>query len=148
MQVIARPLGQPALGGGGLVGSIVVQDQAHVEVRGYGRIDPVEEAPELCGSVPAMAGADDLPSLDVEGSEEGDRPVTTVIMSAALESLTLLVWTLDKEHKQPRGSVSLLGPDTSPKRMAAAREALQTAFPSSLISELLKDKPGQCKYLR
>jgi len=72
MQVIARPLGQPALDGGGLVSSVVVQDQVHVEVRGHGRIDLVEEAPELRGSVPAVAGADDLGSLDVEGSEEGD----------------------------------------------------------------------------
>ena len=63
MEVIARPLSQPALDGGGLVGSVVVQDQVHVKVRGYGRIDPVEEAPELRGSVPAVAGADDLPSL-------------------------------------------------------------------------------------
>ena len=58
-----------------------------------------------------------------------------------VESLTLLVWTLDQEHKQPRGTVSLLGPDTSPKRLAAARESLQTAFPSSLLIELLKAKP-------
>ena len=58
-----------------------------------------------------------------------------------IESLTLLVWTLDKEHEQPRGSVSLLGPDTSPKRLAAARETLQAAFPSSVIDELLKTKP-------
>ena len=47
VQVIARPPGQPALDGGGLVGGVVVQDKVHVEVRGYGRIDPVEEAPEL-----------------------------------------------------------------------------------------------------
>ena len=60
-----------------------------------------------------------------------------------VESLTLLVWTLDQEHKQPRGTVSLLGPDKSPKRLAAARESLQTAFPSSLLIELLKAKPGK-----
>ena len=60
-----------------------------------------------------------------------------------VESLSLLVWSLDKEHKQPGGLVSFLGPDTSPQRLAAARETLQAAFPSSLINELLKTKPGQ-----
>ena len=60
-----------------------------------------------------------------------------------VESLSLLVWNLDKEHGHPRGSVSLIGPDTSPERLAAARETLQAAFPSSLIDELLKAKPGR-----
>ena len=65
--MIARPLGQPALDGEGLVGSGVVQDQVHFEVRGYGRVESVEEAPELPGPVPTVAGADDLPILHVEG---------------------------------------------------------------------------------
>ena len=60
-----------------------------------------------------------------------------------VESVSLLVWNFDQEHTQPRGFVSFLGPDTSPERLAAAREALQAAFPSSLVTELLKAKPGQ-----
>ncbi len=59
-----------------------------------------------------------------------------------VESVSLLVWNFDQEHTQPRGLVSFLGPDTSPERLAAAREALQAAFPSSLVTELLKAKPG------
>ena len=58
-----------------------------------------------------------------------------------VESLTLLVWSLDQEHKQPKDSLSFLGPDTSPQRLAAARKALQAAFPSSFIDELLKTMP-------
>ena len=60
-----------------------------------------------------------------------------------VESLTLLVWSLDQEHKQPRDSLSFLGPDTSPQRLAAARKALQAAFPSSFIRDLVNVKPVQ-----
>ena len=56
-------------------------------------------------------------------------------------SLSHLVWSLDKEDRQPGALVNLLGPDISPKRLAAARETLQAAFPSSFIDELLKTKP-------
>ena len=51
-----------------------------------------------------------------------------------VESLSLLVWSLDEEDRQPGALVSLLGPDTSPQRLAAARETLQAAL-------LLKSKP-------
>ena len=95
VQVIARPPGQPALDGGGLVGGVVVQDKVHVEVRGYGRIDPVEEAPELRGPVPTVAGADDLSRLHVEGGEERGRTMTTVVMGPALD--------LPRAHGQQRG---------------------------------------------
>ena len=93
--MIARPPGQPALDGGGLVGGVVVQDKVHVEVRGYGRIDPVEEAPELRGPVPTVAGADDLSRLHVEGGEERGRTMTTVVMGPALD--------LPRAHGQQRG---------------------------------------------
>ena len=60
-----------------------------------------------------------------------------------VESVSILVWNFDKEHRQPSGFFSFLGPDTSPERLAAAREALQAAFPSSVIIALLKTMPGQ-----
>ena len=60
-----------------------------------------------------------------------------------VESVSILVWNFDKEHRQPSGFFSFLGPDTSPERLAAAREVLKAAFPSSVIIELLKPMPGQ-----
>ena len=94
MQVISRPLSQSALDGGGLVGSVVVQDQVHVEVRGYGCIDPVEEAPELRGSVSAVAGADDLPRA--HGQQWG-RP---------LQGLDL-GFIVDTQHQGPLGWIEV-----------------------------------------
>jgi hypothetical protein len=85
VEVITRSLSQPALYSGSLVGGIVVKDEVYVKVRRHGRIDPVEETPELGGSVPPVAGADYLSGFDIEGRKERSCAVPAVIMSTALD---------------------------------------------------------------
>ena len=114
VDVIVGPPRQPRLDRGGFVGRVVVHDDMDVEVLGDAGINLLEEVEELPGSMPPVALADDEAGGDVEGSEQGGRPVPDIGMGAPLGharqhrqyrlftveglNLTLFVHT---EHQRP-----------------------------------------------
>lgn len=62
VQVEPRPTGQPAVNARGLVRAVVVENQVHVQLRGHGGVDGVEELAELEGPMAPMQLADNLPA--------------------------------------------------------------------------------------
>lgn len=84
MQMIARALGQPTRDEGGLVGGVVAENQVYMQIRTRGRMDLVEEAPELHRAMPSVARSNEISGLYVEGGEEGSRAVAAGIVGTAL----------------------------------------------------------------
>ena len=69
----------------GLVRGVIVHHEVHVEVAGDAGFNLIEEFPELARTMLGVAAADDRAGRDVEGSEEGRRAVTGVVMSLPLD---------------------------------------------------------------
>ena len=84
VNVKPRVFGEPTADGRRLVGAVVVHDQMNVEICGSVGVDGVEKLTELYGAMAHVRLADDLPGLDVQRSEEGDRAVSTVVVGPSL----------------------------------------------------------------
>ncbi len=84
MDVVARPLCQPAFDERRLVGAMVVHDEMDIEVGGDSCIDGIEELPELNRAVLAVAVANNLARGHVQGSEERSRPMAHVVVRTSL----------------------------------------------------------------
>src|SRR5260370_10515221 len=76
-------LEQPTLNGRGLMSTIVIEDQMHVEPWRHLRLDLVEELAKLQRTVAAMKLTDDLAALSVQRCEQRSCPMALVIMSPA-----------------------------------------------------------------
>src|SRR5687768_18272378 len=82
--MIARPLRQPAPDQEGLVSRVVVENEVDLQARGDGRLDRIEEPPELHGAVPAVTLANNLAAHHFERSKERGGPVSDIVVRAAL----------------------------------------------------------------
>ena len=85
VDVVAGPVGQPALDAGMLVGGMVVDDEVDVEVRGHVGIDVLEEAQELLVARARPALGEDPAGGDVQGGEEGGGAVADVAVRHAFD---------------------------------------------------------------
>src|SRR5207253_1567452 len=65
-------------------GRVVVEDEVDVQVRGDGRLDRIEEPPELHGAVPAVTLANDLAAHHFERRKERRGPMADIVVRAAL----------------------------------------------------------------
>ena len=85
VEMVAGPVGQPALDAGVLVGGVVVEDEVDVEVRGHVGIDVFEEAQELLVAMARPVLGEDLAGGDVQGGEEGGGAVADVAVGHAFD---------------------------------------------------------------
>ena len=76
----ARPPGEPFADQRCLASSVVVHDQVAVEIAGHAGSDLVEALAEPCGAAARIAFADDAAGGDVEGDEQGARPMALVVV--------------------------------------------------------------------
>ncbi len=51
------------------------------------------------------------------------------LLNDLVHSVSLLTWSLDQQHTKTKRFVDLIGPDTSPKRLGNARDALRDSLP-------------------
>src|SRR5579859_7069269 len=84
VQMEAGPLSQPVANQFGLVGSVVIQNQMHLQLWRQVVLDGVEEGAELGGAVAAVRLADDLASFCIQGGEQAGGAVALVVMGAPL----------------------------------------------------------------
>jgi len=63
----ARPLGQPGAHLAMLVGSVVVDDQVHIQMGGNGTVDSLQEGQKLLVAMPGLAIGEHGSGSDVEG---------------------------------------------------------------------------------
>lgn len=63
-----------------LMGSVVVNDQMHVKMRGSLSVNEVEELDPLLMTVPLHTGGNDMPFSHVDGREQGGRSIALVVM--------------------------------------------------------------------
>ena len=85
VEMVARPVGEPALDAGMLVGAVVVDDEVDIEVRGHVGVDVSEEAQELLVAVARPALGEDLAGGDVQGGKEGGGAVADVAVRHAFD---------------------------------------------------------------
>ena len=64
--MVARPVSEPTLNAGVLVGAVVVDDEVDIEVQGHVGLDVSEEAQELLIAVARLALGEDLASGNVQ----------------------------------------------------------------------------------
>ena len=76
----ARPPGEPFADQRCLASGVVVHDQVAVEIAGHAGSDLVEALAEPCGAAARIAFADDAAGGDVEGDEQGARPMALVVV--------------------------------------------------------------------
>ena len=79
-----RPLEQPPPDQRGLMRSVVVHDQMHVEVRRHVRVNGVEELPEFSGALALVELAHHLPGLDVQSRKQGGGAMAAIVVGAPL----------------------------------------------------------------
>ena len=84
VDVVAGPVGEPALDAGVLVGAVVVDDEVDVEVWGHVGVDVLEEAQEFLVAMARPALGKDPAGGDVQGREEGGGAVADVTVRDAL----------------------------------------------------------------
>ena len=85
VQVEARTFGKPAADRLGLMRTVVVQDEVHVEFCGYVAFDGIEESAELTGTMTMMKLAQHVTAGDVESGEQAGGAVPFVVMATALD---------------------------------------------------------------
>ena len=85
VKMVAGPVDEPALDAGVLVGTVVVDDEVDIEVRGHVGIDVPEEAQEFLVAVARLALGEDLAGGKVQGGEEGGGAVAGVAVRHALD---------------------------------------------------------------
>ena len=101
MQMIARPLCQPTLGHGRLMGPIVVQNKMDVKIRRHGMINRIKRFAEFNRSMPTVTLTDHLTRLHIKGRKERRRSIAAIIVGASLD--------LPRTHGQDRlGSIQRL----------------------------------------
>ena len=79
-----RPLEQPPPDQRGLMRSVVVHDQMHVEVRRHVRFNGFEELPEFSGALALVELANHLPGLDVQSRKEGGGAMAAIVVGTPL----------------------------------------------------------------
>jgi len=94
MDVEARPPRQPPPNQGGFVGTVVVQDEMHVQFGGHRGVNGVEELPKLDAAVTPMQLTNHEPGLGIQGGAERRRAVSGVVVSPSLD--------LAGSHRQER----------------------------------------------
>jgi hypothetical protein len=79
----ARAFDKPALDGRGPVGSVIVHDEMHVQIRRHVVFYGVEESTELRAAVATMDLADDFAGFGIESGEQAGCAMAQVVRSAA-----------------------------------------------------------------
>ena len=69
-QVKARPSGQPVADPGGLMGSVVVQDQVNIQLGRYAGFYGTEEVAKLLGAMALLGLSDDLAGFCIQSGPQ------------------------------------------------------------------------------
>ncbi len=85
VNVKTGPLEQPVPDESSLVRAVVIQNQVHVQLGGNLRLDRVQKPAELDRTMALVKLADYVTGFQIEGGEQGSRPVPLIVMSAALQ---------------------------------------------------------------
>src|SRR6185437_10590589 len=84
MDMESGPLEQPVPDESSLVRAVVIQNQVHVQLGGNLSLDGVQKPAELDRTMALVKLADYMTGFQIEGGEQGSRPVPLIVMSAAL----------------------------------------------------------------
>lgn len=79
----ARSFREPALNYGSFVGTVVIENQMHIEAPGNRFIDSIEELPKLRATMPPMTFPNDLARLNVQSGEQRSRAMPFIVMGPA-----------------------------------------------------------------
>lgn len=85
MDMESGPLEQPVPDESSLVRAVVIQNQVHVQLGGNLSLDRVQKPVELDRTMALVKLADYVTGFQIEGGEQGSRPVPLIVMSAALQ---------------------------------------------------------------